>query len=144
MAFLLDVTFQDVNQLESKSSMWVNTEADVPSVLVALKAASNAKILKATLSTPVPLISITNNDAVEANVETATSKAIIQMRGADAGSSGEPFAHARIGIPAPIGSLINGLSGDINNAEVQSLKTKVLSKTGVQMDVVESIRYNRH
>jgi hypothetical protein len=143
MAYLLDVTFQDVNQLESKSSMWVNVETDVAAVLTALKAASNAKILKASLSTPVPLIAITNNDAVSANVETATSKAIIQMRGADAGSSGEPFAHARIGIPAPIGSLINGLSGDVTNAEVQSLKSKVLSKTGVQMDTVESIKYSR-
>jgi hypothetical protein len=143
MAYLLDVTFQDINQLESKSSMWVNVETDVAAVLTALKAASNAKILKASLSTPVPLIAITNNDAVSANVETATSKAIIQMRGADAGSSGEPFAHARIGIPAPIGSLINGLSGDVTNAEVQSLKSKVLSKTGVQMDTVESIKYSR-
>lgn len=143
MAFLLDVTFQDVNQLTSKSSMWVDTEADVPNVLGALKAASNAKIVKATLSTPVPLVAITNNDAVSANVETATTKAIIAMRGADAASSGEPFAHVRIGIPAPIGELINGLSGDVSNAEVQSLKTKVLSKTGVQMDVVESIKYAR-
>jgi hypothetical protein len=143
MAFLLDVTFQDINQLESKSSMWVNTEENVPDVLTALKAASNAKILRATLSTPVPLTTITDNDAVSANVETATSKAIIQMRGADEGSSGEPFAHVRIGIPAPIGSLINAQSGDVNNAEVQSLKTKVLSKTGVQMDVVESIKYSR-
>jgi hypothetical protein len=143
MAFLLDVVFQDINQLESKSSMWVNTEENVPDVLTALKAASNAKILRATLSTPVPLTTITDNDAVAANVETATSKAIIAMRGADAGSSGEPFAHVRIGIPAPIGSLINAQSGDVNNAEVQSLKTKVLSKTGVQMDVVESIKYSR-
>jgi hypothetical protein len=144
MAYLLDVTFQDVNQLQSKSSMWVEAETDVASVLAALKAASNAKIVKATLSTPVPLVSITNNDAVSANVETATSKAVIQMRGADAASSGEPFAHARIGIPAPIGTLINGLSGDVTLAEVQSLKSKVLSKSGVQMDTVESIRYNRH
>lgn len=143
MAFLLDVTFQDINQLESKSSMWVDTEENVPAVLAALKAASNAKIARATLSTPVPLVTITSNDAVAENVETATSKAIIAMRGADAASSGEPFAHVRIGIPAPIGSLINGSSGDVTNAEVQSLKSKVLSKTGVQMDVVESIKYNR-
>lgn len=143
MAYLLDVTFQDVNQLESRSSMWVGVETDVQAVLDALKLASNAKIIKATLSTPVPLVTITNNDAVASNVETATSKAIIQMRGADAASSGEPFAHARIGIPAPIGTLINGLSGDVTNAEVQSLKSKVLSKTGVQMDTVESIRYSR-
>lgn len=143
MAYLLEVTFQDVNQLESKSSMWVNVETDVSTVVNALKAASNAKIVKATLSTPVPLVTITNNDAVAENVETATQKAVIQMRGADAGSSGEPFAHVRIGIPAPKGSLINGTSGDVTDAEVQSLKSKVLSKTGVQMDTVESIKYSR-
>jgi hypothetical protein len=143
MAYLLEVTFQDVNQLESKSSMWVNVETDVTAVINACKLASNAKITKATLSTPVPMLEITNNDAVAQNVETATSKAIISMRGADAGSSGEPFAHVRIGIPAPIGTLVNGLSGDVTAAEVQSLKSKVLSKTGVQMDVVESIKYAR-
>jgi hypothetical protein len=143
MAYLLDVTFQDVNQAVSQSSMWVNVETDVTAVIAALKAASNAKITRATLSTPVPLIAITNNDAVANNVETATCKAIIAMRGADAGSSGEPFAHVRVGIPAPIGTLINGLSGNITDAEVQSLKSKVLSKTGVQMDVVESIKYKR-
>lgn len=143
MAFLLDVTFQDINQLESKSSMWVDAEENVPAVLAALKAASNAKIARATLSTPVPLVTITNNDAVAANVETATSKAIIAMRGADAASSGEPFARARVGIPAPIGTLINALSGDITNAEAVALMEKVLSKTGVQMDVIESIKYSR-
>lgn len=143
MAYLLDVTFQDVNQLESKSSMWVNVETDVTAVIAALKAASNAKILKASLSTPIPLVTITNNDAVAANVETATSKAVITMRGADAGSSGEPFAHVRIGIPAPVGSMINAQSGDVTEAEIQSLKSKVLSKTGVQMDTVVSVKYNR-
>lgn len=143
MAFLLDVVFQDINQLQSRSSMWIANDTDAPSVLTALKAASNAKIVKASLSTPVPLTTITNNDATAANVETATCKAILAMRGADAGSSGEPFAHARVGIPAPIGTLINGLSGDITNAEAQSLMTKVLSKTGVQMAVIESIKYSR-
>lgn len=143
MAYLLDVTFQDINQQESVSSMWVNVETDVTAVIAALKAASNAKILRATLSTPVPLIAITNNIPAAANVETVTSKALIYMRGADAGSSGRPFATAVVGVPAPIGSLINGASGDVSDAEVQSLKSKVLSKTGVQMDQVTAIKYNR-
>lgn len=143
MAYLLDVTFQDINQKESVSSLWVNVETDVPDVLAAMKAASNAKILRATLSTPVPLIALTDNIPTSANVETATSKAIVSMRGADAGSSGRPFATARVGIPAPLGSLINGLSGDVSDAELQSLKSKVLSKTGVQMDQITSVKYSR-
>lgn len=143
MAYLLDVTFQDINQVESVSSLWVNVETDVTDVIAAMKAASNAKILRATLSTPVPLIAITNNIPTAANVETATSKAIVSMRGADAGSSGKPFATARVGIPAPIGTLINGESGDTTDAELQSLKSKVLSKTGVQMDQITSVKYNR-
>lgn len=143
MAYLLDVFFQDINQKESTSSLWVNVETDVPDVLAAMKAASNAKILRATLSTPVPLIALTDNIPTAANVETATSKAIVSMRGADAGSSGKPFATARVGIPAPIGSLINGQSGDVSDAELQSLKSKVLSKTGVQMDQITSVKYSR-
>lgn len=143
MSYLLDVTFQDINQLESVSSLWVNVETDVAAVLDAMKLASNAKIQRATLSTPVPLVTITNNIPAAANVETATSKAIVAMRGADAGSSGRPFATATVGIPAPIGSLINGQSGDVSDAELQSLKSKILSKTGVQMDQVTSVKYNR-
>lgn len=143
MAYLLNVTFQDINQKESKSSLWINVESDVNAILTALKAASNAKILRATLSTPVPLVTITNNIPAAANVETATSKALVSMRGADAGSSGKPFATATIGIPAPIGSLINGQSGDVSDAELQSLKSKVLSKTGVQMDQITSVKYSR-
>lgn len=143
MAFLLDVTFQDINQRESISGVWINTEGDAEGVLAAMKAASNAKILRATISTPVPLVTLTDNIPAAANVETATSKAIVSMRGADAASSGVPFATARVGIPAPIGTLINGLSGDATDAELQSLKSKVLSKTGVQMDQVTSVKYSR-
>ena len=143
MAYLLDVTFQDINLLESVSSVWINVETDANAVLVAMKAASNARILRATLSTPIPLITITNNQAAAANVETATSKALVSMRGADAGSSGRPFATAVVGIPAPIGTIINGMSGDVSEAELQSLKSKVLSKTGVQMDTISSVKYSR-
>jgi len=143
MAFLLDVTFQDVNQLESTSSMWIEAETDAIDVIQALKAASNAKITRATISTPVPLLTITNNSPTNDNVETATSKALVSMRGADAGSSGKPFATARVGIPAPIGSLINGQSGDATNAELQALKSHVISKTGVQMDQITRVVYNR-
>jgi hypothetical protein len=143
MAYLLDVTFRDINQLESISSVWVNVETDVDNVVAAMKAASNAKIVRATLSTPVPLVTLTNNQPAAANVETATSKAIVSMRGADAGSSGKPFATARVGIPAPIGTIINGQSGDVSDAELQSLKSKVLSKTGVQMDQITSVKYSR-
>lgn len=143
MAFLLDVTFQDINQRESISSMWIDDELHAPDVIAALKAASNAKILRATISTPVPLTTLTGNDATAANVETVTQKAVISMRGADAGSTGVPFATARVGIPAPIGTLINGLSGDTTNGEAQSLMTKVLSKSGVQMSTIDKITYSK-
>jgi hypothetical protein len=143
VAFLLDVTFQDINQVESTSSMWIAAETDAPAVLAALKAASNAKILRATISTPVPLLTITNNSPTNDNVETATSKALVYMRGADAGSSGKPFATARVGIPAPKGTLINGQSGDVTDAELQALKSHVLSKTGVQMDQITKVVYSR-
>ncbi len=143
MAFLLTVYWKDAQLELATSRMWINNEADAPAVLAALKLASNAQITQALLSTPVPLVAITNNDATNDNVETARTKALVKMRGADAGSSAAQFAFVHIGIPAPIGSLINARYGDVNNAELQSLKVKVLSETGVQMDKVEQISYSR-
>lgn len=143
MSIYITAEMTDINNKKSVVGAWVADAGAGDNYLAALKAASNAKISKAWVSTPVPLTTITNNDAVAENVETVTTKALIKMRGADTGSAANPFARVTIGIPAPIGTLINGETGDVSNAEIQSLKVKVLSNTGVQMSVVERIQYSR-
>lgn len=143
MSVYVSAELTDINEKKAVTGAWVADAAAADDYLAALKAASNAKISKAWLSTPVPLTTITNNDATAANVETVRTKALVKMRGADTGSAAEPFARVTIGIPAPIGTLINGATGDVTDAEIQSLKTKVLSRTGVQMSTVERIQYSR-
>lgn len=143
MSVYVQAEMTDINGEKASTGAWVADAAAADDYLVALKNASNAYISKAWLSTPVPLTTITNNDAVAENVETVRSKVQVKMRGADTGSAAEPFARVTVQIPAPIGSLINGATGDVSNAELQSLKTKVLSRTGVQMSVVERIQYSR-
>lgn len=143
MAFLLSVDWQDAQGEDSTTSQWLVDEGDAQDVLDALKAASNAKITAARISTPVPLTTITDNTASAANVETVKTKAKVKFRGADVGSTGKPFAYVTIGIPAPKGDLINSKYGDVTNAELQSLKVKIQSESGVSMDTVESITYGR-
>lgn len=143
MAFLVEIDFKDVNGDTSSSSAYVATKADGLSFIQQMDAKSNALVLEARILTPVPLQTITNNDAAAANVETVKTKAKIRMRGFDTGSLANPVAHTTIGIPAPIGTLINGKTGDNTNADVVALATHVLSEHGVQMTAVERIKYSR-
>lgn len=143
MAFLLEVDFRDVNGEVSSTSVYVATRADGLAVIQQLDVRTNALITGARLVTPIPLQTIINNDAVAANVETARTKAKIRLRGFDTGSLANPLAHATIGVPAPIGTLINGLSGDNTNADAVGLASHVLSASGVQMTAVEKIYYSR-
>lgn len=143
MAFLLELSFRDVNGLVADRTCYINQESDAPAVIKDFDDCTNALITSARILTPVPLQTITGNNATNDNVETAKCKAKISLRGADAGSLADPFATAHISIPAPIGSLINGKSGDVTNGALQSLKTKVLSKNGVQMDTVTKVTYSK-
>lgn len=143
MAILTTVYFQDAQGEQATSSNWCNDEGTANSYIAAMKAGSNAQILRATLSTPVPLQSITNNDATAANNETVKAKALVKFRGADLGSGARPFAYVSLKIPAPIGSLINAKYGDPTNSDLVSLAGNVLSASGVAMNTVEYVRYSR-
>lgn len=143
MAFLLEIDFRDVNGKTASRSCYINQESDAPLVVKMFDDCSNALITAARILTPVPLQLITGNSATNDNVETAKTKAKVKLRGADAGSLAQPFDYVTISIPAPIGTLINGQSGDVSNSELQSLKTKVLSRAGVQMDTIEKVYYSR-
>lgn len=143
MAFYSVVTLKDINGLKANVGFWTGSKVDGSAAILALGNASNAGIFRATISTPIPLQALTNNTAAAANVETVRTKAKVRMRGADAGSLASPFAYVTIGIPAPIGTLINGLEGDTQNADLQNLVGKVLSTSGVTMSVVQSVKYSR-
>lgn len=143
MSYLLHISWIDVNGLTGTSSAWVASTDDGLTVAKAFKAASNAKITAAELRETVPLQTITNNDPTAANVETAKTKAKIRMKGADAGSLAAPFAYVTVGIPAPIGTLINGLTGDTSNTDANNLTSHVLSPSGVQMATIDKIYYGR-
>jgi len=143
MALLISSFWRDVNGEEVELGFWVADLAGAQTALEHIDAVSNAKLIRADVSTPVPLQTIINNDAAAANVETARCKAKIKMRGADTGSLAAPFDEATVSIPAPIGTLINGKSGDPTNADVVGLVSHVLSDSGVQMTSVKSITYSR-
>jgi hypothetical protein len=139
----LKTTFEDVNGLTAVTGFFIDSDADAPDILAALKAASNAKIIKAEFQIPIEIQTLLLNNAVAANIETCRSKMHIRMRGADTGSVARPFAYATISIPAPIGTVINGLTGDVTNADVDGVKSHVLSASGVTMSTVEKIWYGR-
>lgn len=141
MSYLLHIEWVDVNGETGSSSAWVASTDDGLTVAKAFKAASNARITSAELRETVPLQTITNNTASNNNVETAKTKAKIKMRGADAGSLASPFAYVTVGIPAPIGTLINGVVGDTSNTDANDLASHVLSPSGVQMSSIEKIYY---
>lgn len=143
MANLLKLEWLDINQEKATSDIWVPSEADGVTLVGLLAGLSNAQILRANIVTPIALQLVINNDAVSANVETARAKAKIRMRGADAGSVADPFDYVTVSIPAPIGTLINGKTGDVTNADVDGLKSHVLSASGVTMSTVESITYSK-
>lgn len=143
MAFLVEHTWGDINGERITLTTWVNAEADAQTLLEKIDAASNAVLIEAHISTPIPLQALTNNDAVAANNESAATKAVVTFRGADAGSLAKPFDEVTIGIPAPIGSLINGLSGDVTNADLVALAGLIVSEHGVTMSSVSKLKYKR-
>lgn len=143
MAFLVKHTWKDAQGLEIELQDWVGTEAEASTLLQTLDAASNALLVKAELHTPVPLQTIINNDATNNNVETAAAKAVVTFRGADAGSLAQPFDEVTLEIPAPIGTLINGLTGDASNADLLALAGEILSEHGVTMSSISAIKYKR-
>jgi hypothetical protein len=143
MSVLYRVYLEDSNGDKSSVAFYTADTTTGDAAVHALDAITNAQIINITVSEPVALQALTNNDAVAANVETARAKAKVRLRGADSGSMAKPFAYTTISIPAPIGTLINGPAGDVTNSELQALMGHVLSATGVQMTVVESVKYGK-
>jgi hypothetical protein len=115
--------------------------ADRQATITALKALTNARIISATASRAIELLTITNNTAVAANNETVKIAALLRMEGIDVGSPFQNYAQATIAIPAPIGDLIPYVPNGANNAELTNIANKVLSRSGVAMTRIVSLKY---
>jgi hypothetical protein len=143
MAKKLTVGFRDINGVYAATHFWCNNEAEALLCLQNLANLSNAQIINATMAETVDITGLASNAAAAANNESARTKAKIKMRGADAGSVADPFGHVTVSIPAPIGSLINGINGDITNAAYNDIKAHAVSASGVSMTEVTRVYYAR-
>lgn len=143
MSVYVTLVMQDINDEKSTVGAWVANAAAAVVYAQAIKLASNAYIVEGFISTPVAIAGLSSNVATATNVETVRSKAMVKMRGLNADSTAEPFSHVTVQIPAPLGTLINGLTGDPTQADLTTLMGVVKSNTGVEMQVVERIQYSR-
>lgn len=130
----------DVNGVGAKNSIWSANSADVAAIAAALKKLSNAKLNEARVSEPVDITGIANNGAAAANVETARTKMVITLS-APPVSAGGSRQTVTIQVPAPVGTYINGLTGDTQNPDIQALVGKVLTQAGTATTAIDRVAY---
>lgn len=130
----------DVNGLGASNRLWAADGPGVASIAAKLKKLSNARLKQAALVQPVDISGIAGNTAAAANVETARTKMVITLS-APSVSDGGPRQTVTIQIPAPVGTYINGLTGDITNADIQALLGVVLTQAGTATDQVDRVAY---
>lgn len=136
-----------VSWLDAQGSTASNTftSADAAAALSAvtlLKLLSNAKIIAANYSTPLDLTGIAANNAVAANVESAKFKMAVQLSG-DKPANATARPGVKLLVPAPVGSLINGLTGDPTNAAFTNLLAQIQSNRGETLNRVDRVAYVR-
>jgi hypothetical protein len=140
MAVELSVSYTDVNGVSAKNVFAVADAAGGAALLPLLDALSNAKISSAAVATPLDVSAL--GAAAAANNESAKFKMAITFSGAiPAGGTRRP--RVTIQIPAPVGTLINGESGDPTNAAFTALLPYVKTSHGEAVDTVESVNYVR-
>lgn len=140
MAQILEVSYLDAQGVVRTGEYTVADLESAEFLLPKLKKLTNCKIQSANLIQPVPLDGITSNVAVAANVESAKFKMGISMTGPRAvGATAAPSVN--IQIPAPVGTYINGLSGDPTNADITTLLAEILSNRGETLDTVRKVSY---
>jgi hypothetical protein len=142
MAGLVTVEWVDVNGIHARNSVYTPDVVGALGVVTHLKALSNARILSALFSIPLDLTTLSGNTAVAANVETARAKATVIMS-ADPAAAGLPRPKVHFEIPAPIGTLINGLSGDKTNTDIVALLSDIVTNRGETLNLVDNIIYSK-
>lgn len=139
----LTVNVKDVNGLNSKTDFWVNDTVAAEQAVQAVANLSNAAVVSAYLTKDVDISGISANNAVAQNIETVAEKAKIRLSGPDSGSAGATRLTVTVSIPAPVGSLIDSLTGQINNALVTPFVGKVTTYNGLTTDTVDKVYYSR-
>jgi hypothetical protein len=139
----LTVNVKDINGLNSKTDFWVNDTLAALGAVQAIANLSNAAVVSAFLTKDVDISGIANNIAVAANVETVAEKAKIRLSGPDDESAGALRLTVTIAIPAPVGTIINALTGAINGALVTPFVGKVTTYNGLETDTVDKVYYSR-
>lgn len=142
MAGLVTIEWIDVNGIHARNSLYTPDVVGALGVVTHLKALSNARVLSALFSIPLDLTTLPGNTAVAANVETARAKAAVTMS-ADPAAAGLPRPKVNFEIPAPIGALINGLTGDKTNTDILALLSDIVTNRGETLNLVDNIIYSR-
>lgn len=142
MSVEVAVSWLDAQGESATNTYTVDDAAAALASVILLKALSNAKILAATYSTPIDLATVPSNNAVAANVESAKFKMAVQLSG-DKPANATARPGVKLLIPAPLGSLINGLSGDPTNAAFTALLAQIRSNRGETLNKVDRVAYVR-
>lgn len=140
MAVEMSVSYLDINGVSAKNVFAADDDAAAAALIPLLDALTNAKINAASYATP---LDVSGTSAASAtNVESAKFKMAITMSGPiPAGGTQRP--RVTLQIPAPLGTLINGLSGDPTNAAFTALLPYVVTNRGETLDRVDSVNYVR-
>ena len=148
MAQLLTVSYLDVNGESGSNRFYIDAAADAATVCADLKALTNCQITEANILSPVDISTLANNTApTAANVESALFKASVTLEGPQVGAggtnTGAPNARVTIQIPAPVGDLVNGMTGNPKDPRLTALLGKIVSNHGDAMTSVRSVKYVR-
>lgn len=144
MAQEMTVSYKDAQTLPARNQFWVNDALTGFSALQHLANVSNAQIVSAYLKKPVVTTGFTLKPApLAANNETVNTRAKVRMEGNDAGSVANPVATTLLSIPAPVGDLINGLTGNNNDARLIPLIAIVRADSDVAMQRITKVYYEK-
>lgn len=138
----LSVSWQDVNGVKAKNTPHILDTAGPAAVCQALANLSNAAIIGAKISTPVTISGLTSNTATNTNVESAKFKMRLSYSG-PIPAGGAERAKCSVEVPAPLGTVINGLSGDLTNSDALALIPLLCDTWGNPMDTLDKIEYVR-
>jgi hypothetical protein len=140
MAVEVSISWFDANGDTASNSFTVADAAAAASALAALHAISNAGVSAASYATPLDLAGLTT--PVAANVESAKFKMAITMSGdKPVGATARPKVILQV--PAPIGTLINGKSGDPANVAFTALLPLIKTNRGETLNKIDSVNYIR-
>jgi len=143
MARILHITIKDINGLTSGTHFWCNDLVTAVAACQSIANLSNGQIVGAYLAEPLDITQIPSNTTSNNNVETIKTRAVVRLSGPDPGSVASPRSYCRVTIPAPVGSIINGLTGDPAGALVTPFIGKVLTPSDVTTDKIEKVYYGR-